>query len=318
MATQTVLSDDHGRQEVPRPPKISTGGFFWRPTDIKVMEMAAGEPAAKFAARAPPAVPAVQVAALKVVGEQIPRFTTLPNEPPLLTKEDGNVLSFLQKRTFAGKGFNMIFRPRSNKPLKGDEVPGSQDNVLQLNLTQETMTFSESLGKIPNRGLFEQEDIILKGISYVQKVDDLMNPKTGQADAPPTGIHFEPGVWLAVPKCEVSPKNQGATLCRMASIPHGTTINAQAAQPNMSKPQPGSKLGDSIKPVNITPFFIGQPKSTNAFPSQTFSKDKNDRIPGDLTKFDSKQMQLCRRWRSKTPVQVLTLVQTRKSRSRTC
>lgn len=284
-APQVVLNGDHGHHGPPRAAGISTGGFFWRPTDTKVMELAAGQPEAKFAPKAAPVVPKTQISSPQIVGEAVPRLPTLPNEPPLLTKDDGNVLSLLQKRTFAGKGFNTIFRPRSNKPLKGDEVPGSNDNVLQLNLTEETLTFSESLGNVPNRGFAKQEDIVLKGISYVQKVNDVMNPKTGQADAPPTGIHFEPGVWLAIPKCAVP--TQDPTLCRMASIPHGTTINAQGAQPSMDKSQSGTKLLASIPKVDITPFFINT-TNKNAFPSQTFSSDKNDRIPGDLTKFDSK------------------------------
>lgn len=62
-----------------------------------------------------------------------------------------------------------IFRPRSNTPLKGDEVPGTDDNVLELNLTQETMTFSESLGKIPNRGSSSQPDVVLKGKKFREK-----------------------------------------------------------------------------------------------------------------------------------------------------
>lgn len=93
-------------------------------------------------------------------------------------------------------------------------------------------------------------------------------------------------MWLAVPKCAVP--NQGPTLCRMASIPHGTTINAQGAQPNMSQSQSGTKLVASIKPVDITPFFIDtNPKQPQPFPSMNFSASKQNRIPGDLTKFDS-------------------------------
>src|SRR6516162_2919492 len=37
-----------------------------------------------------------------------------------------------------------------------------------------------------------------------------------------TGIHFEPGLWLAVPA--TTNPNEPFTVARMASIPHGTTL----------------------------------------------------------------------------------------------
>src|SRR5438309_1515349 len=59
-------------------------------------------------------------------------------------------------RTFRGNGFNSIFRPQNfavtPTDLGGPANEGNNDNVLELNLTEETLTFSRSLGSIPNRG----------------------------------------------------------------------------------------------------------------------------------------------------------------------
>jgi nucleoid-associated protein YgaU len=152
---------------------------------------------------------------------------------------------------------------------------GPDDNVLQLNLTEETLDFSGALGSIPNRG-FAQGDITFNGIPYVQKIDDVTDP------AQKVGIHFEPGVWLNVPPTTVPA--EGTTVVRMASIPHGTTIDAQGtAQTEAGPPQ--------IKPVDITPFPIGADPNdpaqrlVNVFPSQKASDDHTFRIPQDLKSF---------------------------------
>ncbi len=86
--------------------------------------------------------------------------------------------------TFHGSGFNTIFRPdNANTPLP---VPVSgSDNVLELNLTQETLSFSPSLGSVPNRGEV-QGDIFLNGVPYLQTISDVTVPSQ------PVGIHFEP------------------------------------------------------------------------------------------------------------------------------
>src|SRR3954468_3383252 len=123
--------------------------------------------------------------------------------------------------TFKGNGFNTIFRPQdfndSPTPLP-NPANGPNDNILELNLTEETLSFSPSLGSIPNRGMV-QGDIFLNGVPYLQTINDITDPSQ------PVGIHFEPGVWLSVPATTVPA--EGATLVRMASIPHGTTIEAQ-------------------------------------------------------------------------------------------
>lgn len=77
--------------------------------------------------------------------------------------------------------------------------------------------------------------------------------------------------------------NVAATVTRMASIPHGTTIEAQGlvANPQASAP----KIGH----VDITPIVIatGQPVNPK-FPSQTAANGITLRIPQDLTPFTSR------------------------------
>ena len=161
--------------------------------------------------------------------------------------------------SFAGNGFNMIFRPNSGPPTTTSfpnpvsPAPPNppSENVLEINLTEETLTFSNPLGSIPNRGLEKQNDIFLNGVPYVQSISDVTNITTGKADATPTGIHFEPGLWMHVPATNTDP-TLGESLVRMASIPHGTTINAQCLAPTSSIAGP-----PTIPSVNITPFVIG-------------------------------------------------------------
>jgi hypothetical protein len=188
---------------------------------------------------------------------------------------------------FAGTGFNLIFRPNSNapttttfpKPVTPAPPQPPSENVLELNLTTETLSFSTPLGSVPNRGLEEQNDIFLNGVPYVQQISDVTNINTGKADAPATGIHFEPGLWMHIPATKDDP-TVGESLVRMASIPHGTTINAQALAPTSSIAGP-----PSIPAVDITPFVIGVPTKKITFAAQTASNTDTPRIPQDLTKF---------------------------------
>jgi hypothetical protein len=174
--------------------------------------------------------------------------------------------------TFRGNGLNTIFRPQdfavSPTPLP-KPATGPNDNILEINLTEETLAFSAPLGSIPNRGMV-QGDAFLNGIPYVQKIKDVSVP------ASPVGIHFEPGVWLSVPATTVPAER--ATIARMASIPHGTTIEAQGT----SFTKAG---GPHIDPVDITPFQIGNPAQRITFPSQTVTDTGTFRLPQDLTSF---------------------------------
>lgn len=174
--------------------------------------------------------------------------------------------------TFKGHGFNTIFRPDSTTTPTPLPIPVTGgDNLLELNLTLETLSFSPSLGAIPNRGTETQGDIFLNGVPYLQTISDVT------VASQPVGIHFEPGIWLAVPP--TTNPAEGATVARMASIPHGTTVEAQGTSSTIAgKP--------TIPAVDITPFVINSnPLHKITFPSQTATDDKTARIPQNLAPF---------------------------------
>lgn len=125
--------------------------------------------------------------------------TTLNQQNNVVSEPLGDLVGFVNPAdptrgmNFAGRGFNMIFRPQSpktptNLPVK---VPSS-DNVLELNLTTETLSVSAPLGNVPNRGSGAQGEIFLNAVPYVQAGNDVTS-------LPATGSHFEPGMWLSVP-----------------------------------------------------------------------------------------------------------------------
>jgi hypothetical protein len=169
--------------------------------------------------------------------------------------------------TWTGTGFNTIFRPQSTKTPTQLPIPAPGDNILELNLTTESTTFTAISGLIPNRGMV-QGDIALSGMIYLQQISDVTT-------SPATGIHIEPGIWVVIPPT-TSPA-EGPTVARMASIPHGTTVNAQGTTTVIDGPP-------TIPVVNITPSFISS-GALNRFPSQTASAPGTARIPQDLTSF---------------------------------
>jgi hypothetical protein len=188
--------------------------------------------------------------------------------PPALPPPLGPLAAFAGD--WAGQGFNTIFRPDNTVTPTPLPFPVTSDNILELNLTSESLSFSPSLGSVPNRGTTPQGDIFLNGVPYVQKVNDITIP--GES----VGIHFEPGIWINIPATTVPP--QGETVTRMASIPHGTTIEAQGNFVTVAGPP-------TINPVNITPFVTGNPANKVPFPSQTAGNSKTARIPQDLTAY---------------------------------
>jgi len=171
--------------------------------------------------------------------------------------------------TFHGSGFNTIFRPDLGSPTPLP-IPATNDNLLELNLTQETLSFSPALGSVPNRGEV-QPDAFLNGVPYLQVIQDVTIPSQH------VGIHFEPGLWMSMPKT-TDPNVPQPTVFRMGSIPHGTTIEAQGTFSTINgKP--------TIPTVDITPFTIGSPSSKIPFPSQQVVNKNTPRIPQDLTSF---------------------------------
>jgi hypothetical protein len=191
-----------------------------------------------------------------------PRITLPSTPPPPL----GPLAAFTG--TWTGNGFNTIFRPDSPQTQTPLPHPAGGDNILELNLTSETLAFSPPLGNVPNRGMV-QADAFLNGVPYLQAINDIT---TGQS----TGIHLEPGLWMAVPV--TTDPAEGPTLVRMASIPHGTTICAQGT----SRSVPGAP---TIPPAPIAPFAAGNPAAEIGFPSQDATNATAARIPQDLTAF---------------------------------
>ncbi|KAL9085266.1 MAG: hypothetical protein Q9165_007700 [Trypethelium subeluteriae] len=155
--------------------------------------------------------------------------------------------------SFSGPGFNVIFRPHSDQKLDQKFKLNLPDpDLLELNLTHELWTFptiKADLGEIPNRVSLPgtegkaREDAFLRGIPYTQIVRDVTDTSTDKGTRVPVDrlgnsidkkkraliqdIHFEPGLLIHVPNS--TPVSDQPTINRMASIPHGTTINAQGA-----------------------------------------------------------------------------------------
>ncbi len=145
--------------------------------------------------------------------------------------------------TWTGRGFNAIWRPHQ----------GTQDHFLELNVTKDTIVFTEIPGAIPNRGLL-MHDINMFGVTYMQQIAEENN---GPA------LHIEPGIWASVPA--TSNPNLPATVVRMASIPHGTAILAQGEPQTLTGGPP------HIPSNNITPFQINDPTSLVPFPETNLS-----------------------------------------------
>ncbi|KAK5675615.1 hypothetical protein LTS10_011715 [Elasticomyces elasticus] len=169
--------------------------------------------------------------------------------------------------------------------LGDNEFP--DDNILELNLTTEQLTFGSTIGDIPNRGLFGQPDITLTGLPYLQTIQDVTNVITGRGDRTDhDGIHFEPGMWLHVPESTVNP-TIGATVVRMASIPHGTTINAQGLVPKEHEDTAsgGAKGKPQFDKIDITPTLLAD-GTPIPFPSLKSENKFPPRIPQNLEMFN--------------------------------
>src|SRR5450755_3660271 len=174
---------------------------------------------------------------------------------------------------WVGRGFNLIARPdfaaRSVPPGPGDKSA----LFLELNFTNETLKFDSIGSPIPNRG-FDQNDIELHGVHYLQQIADL---NTGGA------LHLEPGIWINIPN--TTEPLETASVARMASIPHGTVLLAEGTGFTI----PG---GPRIQPANTVPFAVNGPQpspgSTNHFPEYSLTapapaptfRTPADQVPG--------------------------------------
>jgi hypothetical protein len=169
------------------------------------------------------------------------------------------------QRTWKGTGFNLIWRPNHGQS-------GPADFFLELNLTEETLDFTDITGSgIANRGLL-QTDIALGGLAYLQQISDKISGPQ----------HFEPGVWANVPNT-TNPQEK-STVVRMGSIPHGTTINLQGD----AFPAPGSR--PQIDPTTIIPFtgtlddgicnLVHFPGVENNIATDNASRTPHNQVPG--------------------------------------
>jgi hypothetical protein len=223
------------------------------------------------------------------VGGGLPTDQKPLQSPPAVEVEDpfpngaapGDLGPALKKfvGVFHGNGFNMILRPQ-NGP---DNRPGTAREVLlEMNFTHEKLSFMDwkVLKDVPNRGFDRQEDVNLRGIPYMQEIEDLVDHTTGKVTKTVgngKGIHFEQGLFMRTPaltlfepfKLDTRVKQKtpilGPTITRMASIPHGTTINAQSLDP----------LGPIPGPPKAGPFAQSELDKTIIFPFQLAILDEN-------------------------------------------
>ena len=210
---------------------------------------------------------------------------------------------------FSGPGFNIIFRPHSDKkPDLKLKLKLPADDLLELNLTHELWKFptiKADLGEIPNRVANDpkpRNDVFLRGIPYTQIVRDVSDTsidkgtrvavdRLGKSVDPKKqalvqDIHFEPGLFIHVP--DSTPVSDQPTISRMASIPHGTTINAQGA---------AAIKKDSPAPPDIPfsataskPFKVDNSGRVTLFDQTEFNltNDKATRLPQEMQSFTSK------------------------------
>ncbi|MDA8397961.1 MAG: heme-binding protein [Actinomycetota bacterium] len=175
-----------------------------------------------------------------------------PEPPPAPAPVQASDLGLLTGLVglWGGKGFNAIWRPN---PL----VSG-QDRFLELNVTGETLEFEVIPGGgIPNRGLL-QSGILMAGLRYLQQITD------ANVAPPNNGLHLEPGLWLNVPG--TTNPAVAASVARLASIPHGTSILAQGLASQASG-------GPTIPPVSLNPVSIQSPSASSPFPEQNLATE---------------------------------------------
>ena len=157
---------------------------------------------------------------------------------------------------WSGPGFNAIWRPHR----------GASDHFLELNVTNDQIDLEVINGRIPNRGLVTAQ-IFMHGLTYLQQISDA----NVEVNGAPAGLHIEPGVWINIPP--TTDPQEPATIARMASIPHGTTILVQGTATTAAG-------GPSIPDVSLTPFTIGSRNQPVDFDEQHLNKTTQFRTSG--------------------------------------
>lgn len=257
--------------------------------------------------------PALKPAATTTATTQsvVATTTTTPpiRFPSRKVSEQGEAIARLVG-SFSGPGFNVIFRPHGDKTLgeKFKDLVLNGDDLLELNLTHELWTFPSvagHLGDIPNRVAHSNDlDVFLRGIPYTQLVREVtattgkFNGKRIEVDRLGVAlegdwkkrvedIHFEPGLLLHIPATgqnepRVIPTSDKATISRMASIPHGTTINAQGAAAVVDNTSKGPVIPSNEKATRPFNLITGKLQDFDEF---KLDQNKSTRIPQNLELF---------------------------------
>lgn len=140
--------------------------------------------------------------------------------------------------TWMGNGFSLVSLPDPN----GDP-PFFR---LKLNATKETLTFTSIGAEIP-----DAPDVRFLGLHYFQQISDASTS---------AALHLEPGIVLPIPATTNPPRQ--ATIVRLSTIPHGTSLLAQGVAPLTCHPKPPVKPPASckeqpkIEPANAIPFTL--------------------------------------------------------------
>jgi hypothetical protein len=140
--------------------------------------------------------------------------------------------------SWSGPGFNAIWRPDNIQPPANSAI----HRFLELNLTIDSFTFEVIPGAVPNRGFNTQADLDLYGLHYLQRTRDADPPPFSTAGQ---ALHIEPGLFMNVPGSEAN--SEEATIVRMGSIPHGTTVLMQGPNPG-AEVTPGAPAIPVLRP----------------------------------------------------------------------
>jgi len=148
--------------------------------------------------------------------------------------------------TWEGYGFNLIARP---------DAKDGTNLYLELNQTHEVLKLDTIGSSIPNRAFGQPDDLELFGLTYLQKISDVV---TGGA------LHIEPGIWVTQGSTAYPPETAPAgaqIIARMATIPHGNAVLAEGIAEQFEGPPTltagGSQYAFSKFPsFNSTPFPI--------------------------------------------------------------